>query len=209
MFSHQPTTASSHPGEFQQKEIRGLKRLRNFLSGLFIVVPLGLFAYLGYGVYLNFTERRISDKSFFEFALPLLGVLLLLFLVFFPIILFTRYRVNRFIKLLHEIDTEHLLLYQQYTKVVPRLSTNIPPYLFCENGIIIPKMLAIERVRYSDIMEISHKTFKSGRTYGTTITLETYNSQKHHISFFLGEKLSFFLNAIAQKNLHIPVIKKN
>lgn len=208
MFSHQPATATSHLNNFKQKEIRGLKRLRNFLSGLFIVVPLGLFAYLGYEVYLNFIERRISDKSFFEFALPLSGVLLLLFLVFLPVILLIRYRVNRFIKLLHETDTEHLLLYQQYTRAVARLSANIPPYLFSENGIIIPKLLSVDRVRYSDIMEISHKTFKSGRTYGTTITLETYNNQKYHISFFQGEKLSFFLNAIAQKHLHIPVIKK-
>lgn len=206
MFPHQPATGTSHFHEFQQKEIRGLKRLRNFFSGLLIVVPLGLFAYLGYGVYLNFIERHISHQSFFEFALPLFGVLLLLFLVFFPIILFIRYRVNRFIKLLKEI-TEHLLLYQQYTRVVPRLSAHIPPYLFSEKSIIIPRLLSIHRIYYSDIMEISHKTFKSGRTYGTTITLETYDNQKHQISFFLAEKLSFFLNAIAQKHLHIPIIR--
>lgn len=209
MFSYQPGIDTGNLNEFKQKEIRGLKRLRNFLAGFFVVVPFGLFAYMVYAVYMNFIERDIRNKTFFEFALPLLGVLLLLFLVFFPIILFTRYRVNRFIKLLYEIDTEHLLLYQQYTRAVPRLSPNIPPYLLSSKDIIIPKMFSIDRVPYSDIMEISHKTFKSGRTYGTTITLETYNNQKHHISFFLGEKLSFFLNAIAQKQLHIPVIKKN
>ncbi|MGN7783032.1 hypothetical protein ACTJIJ_00840 [Niabella sp. 22666] len=209
MFSNQTGTVTGNLNAFKQKEIKGLNRLRNVITGFFILVPLALFAYLAYNVYMNFIERDIRDKSFFEFAFPLSGVLLLLFLVFFPIILFTRYRVNRFIKLLHEIDTEHLQLYQQYTLAVPRLSANIAPYVLSEKSIIIPRLLSVDRIPYSDIMEISHKTFKSGRSYGTTITLETYNNQKHHISFFQHEKLRFFLAAIAQKHLHIPVIKKN
>ncbi|WP_114791630.1 hypothetical protein U0035_18110 [Niabella yanshanensis] len=207
MIPHPSATGTSHLKEFQQKEIRGLKRLRNFLAGIFVLIPLGLFTYMVYAVYMNFIERDIRNKTFFEFALPLLGVLLLLFLVFLPIILFTSYRVNRFIQLLFELDAGHLLLYQQYTKAVPRLSANIAPYLFAENDIIIPKLLKINRVPYSGIMEISYKRFKSGRSYGITITLETYHHQKHHISFFLDEKLRFFLDVIAQKHLHIPVIR--
>ncbi len=88
MFSNQPITETGNLNEFKLKEIKGLKRLRNVLAGFFILVPLGLFAYLAYNVYMNFIERDIRDKSFFEFSFPLSGVLLLLFLVFFPIILY-------------------------------------------------------------------------------------------------------------------------
>ncbi len=193
---------------FQQREIKGLKRLRNWVTGLFIAVPVGLLGYFTYLVYMNYIERGIHDKSFFEFGLPLSGISVLLLLVFLPVILFINYRVNRFIRLLHEIDKEHLLLYQQYTEAVPRLFASIPPYLFSEKGVLIPKLFSIKCVPYSVIMEISYKKFRSGRNYGTTITLETYDGEKHYISFFLDQKLQFFLSTIAWMHLHIPVIQK-
>lgn len=195
--------------EFKQKEIRGLNRLNTIFISIFVAIPLGIFLYLTYLVYLNYVERNIQNKSFFEFAYPLSGVFFLLFMVFFPIILFIRYRITRFIKILHEIDEESLQVYQHYTRAVPRIFINIPSYVFYQNGIIIPGLFSIERIPFSGIMEISYKRFKSGRNSGTTITLETYDGKKHKVSFFQNEKLTFFLRVMSQKNLHIPVFNKN
>ncbi|GGG49212.1 hypothetical protein [Epilithonimonas arachidiradicis] len=149
--------------EFISKEIKNLKKLRLTAIGFLVLVNfaiIGCFVYLFYEVYVS----RDIQENFISYIFPTVFYLqLVLALGFGPPIIIIHRRFRSVINELADLNDEFVIHYQNYIRLIQRLMTVIPLYLFSQKGLLVFMNFKTQLIHPNTINFIKIKRVNFGR----------------------------------------------
>lgn len=172
-----------------------------------MILNFSILGFFCYNFYLVYVERKLVEINFWSYVSPtILGLQGVLFTGLGPLVLLTYRRTSLFTAILHRLDPVSLRLYHQYIHSIARWYATIPPYIFQENEIALPRLLSIKYIPYSEIEQVVFTRSKRGRgliIYVMKIT--TVNGQVYTASFYQIVQAQFAMAAFNEKYYRIKI----
>jgi hypothetical protein len=173
-----------------------------------MVLNFSILGFFCYNFYLVYVERKLVEVNFWSYIAPtILGLQGVLLVSLGPLVLLTYRRTSLFTTILHRLDPLSLQLYHRYIQSIARWYATIPPYIFQDNEIALPRLLSIKYIPYSEIEQVVFTRSKRGRGLAVYLMkITTVNHQVYTASFYQIAQAQFAMTTFNEKCYRIKVI---
>lgn len=197
-------------GSFLEIEIGKIKKVRNLLNGVFMLL---FFICFGFFLYVFLDKWWLtSDKlTFFYRSLPLLCTLFVYFGVLFGGLGWIVYRKNqKFISALQNLNHQDLGIYRQYTSRLVRIYATIAPYLFFEQQLLLFPLWGSKRIPIDQIHRIETKIIENYRGPNTfRVYFYTESSKIQQLTMSQRGAFDFIQEQLLKEIPNLVIIARN